>query len=127
MKNDKEVIEEYKIKIKKYEKKPEYMKLNDEYKELVSDIDKSYNKILENINKVDRPDDYVGTLQDVNDNDNDKRFDMFMERINVIRNEILNNDNNNLDTNVDLYLELHKLVKYCKDYLNKGKIELIYC
>ena len=121
---DKE-LKNLKKRVEKYESLPYQKKLPETY----NLIKKKFNNFKEEVDRfgeiLDNPEKYAEDknifLEDLDDSD---KFTIFIEQIEQIKQKF-EDDEMSITEELNLYLELHSLSKWCEAYLDKQKIEIV--
>lgn len=117
-------------KIDKYEKLENHKKISSINDKIKKDIDTCNSILTQYLEMIDKPDDHIGEviITKVKDDNSDyeQQFETYVDKINKIKKELINNDNLMIDEQIDLYLDLVFAVKWCKEYLRKQNMKTNY-
>jgi hypothetical protein len=115
-------------KIDKYEKLDNHKKISGINNKIKKDIDSCKSMLGEYLEMIDNPDDHIGevVITKVKDDNSEyeQQFEIYVDKINKIKEEITDNNKLVIDEQIDLYLDLVFAVKWCKEYLRKQNMKV---
>lgn len=115
-------------KIDKYEKLDNHKKISGINNKIQKDIDSCNSMLGEYLEMIDNPDDHIGevVITKVKDDNSEyeQQFEIYVDKINKIKEEITDNNKLVIDEQIDLYLDLVFAVKWCKEYLRKQNMKV---